>query len=530
MKQPFRWPTGIDGWAWPGAVAAALAFGLQAIARFTLPGREAYLASFDDDFFYYLKVGQEIATHGRPTFNGIIDTNGFHPLWQGIVALFVSIGAGPFATMVLVMVTLIVSVFFTFLFSARLAFLYSACTWLAFCVGLITTFFFYRLATGGMESIVAVPLFLAFACHVATGIDLTNRMTAWGAGLFMAVVALARLDAALFFLVFWPSLFVWAPQSGARSAQSILLIALGAAPLWLYFLLNRLAFGIWLPVSGLAKQLKPFASPVILARFNHPFSIDGLFVVAESVLGLVALVLLFWTSLRTIAPTRRAIAVATLAFPLLFYSAQCLASDWPLWGWYRYPWIVAFPVAAGVLFGGLAQRLDLRVPAQGVVAGLGAVFLAAIAVRALRPPNADRPAPSTFIYLFAKDLRDFAAVHPGRYAMGDRAGLVGYLLPDPVLQLEGLVGDRAFVRRIAARRNLLDILADYRIDYYVARDAVRDKGCYDISEPFQAGPYSPHVAATICREPVLVFSNPKEPEHLVQSVFDLRGLPKPATS
>ena len=47
-----------------------------------------------DDFFYYLKVASNVASGNGSTFNGIVPTNGYHPLWMWTLAGMIRIGHG----------------------------------------------------------------------------------------------------------------------------------------------------------------------------------------------------------------------------------------------------------------------------------------------------------------------------------------------------------------------------------------------------------------------------------------------------
>jgi len=115
------------------------------------------------------------------------------------------------------------------------------------------------------------------------------------------------------------------------------------------------------------------------------------------------------------------------------------------------------------------------------------------------------PAQNT-IYEAALRIADFADEHPGTYAMGDRAGLVGFLLEDPVIQLEGLVMDRKFLQNISARRDLVDVLEEYEVDYYIATNPTPVAGRYEECEPSQAGPNSPVMRGSFGLPPVYEFS------------------------
>ncbi|MCB9669969.1 MAG: hypothetical protein H6736_21300 [Alphaproteobacteria bacterium] len=47
-----------------------------------------------DDAWFYLQIGHELATTGRSTFDGLHTTDGYHPLWLGLVAVLASVAPG----------------------------------------------------------------------------------------------------------------------------------------------------------------------------------------------------------------------------------------------------------------------------------------------------------------------------------------------------------------------------------------------------------------------------------------------------
>ena len=108
----------------------------------------------------------------------------------------------------------------------------------------------------------------------------------------------------------------------------------------------------------------------------------------------------------------------------------------------------------------------------------------------------------------ARQLQSFAQTHPGRYAMGDRAGMVGYVLPAPLVQTEGLMMDAPFLDRIRSRQPLRQALADLHIDFYVAFTRTPITGCFQAREPANAGPASPTMQATFCIPPAAIFPAP----------------------
>jgi hypothetical protein len=111
------------------------------------------------------------------------------------------------------------------------------------------------------------------------------------------------------------------------------------------------------------------------------------------------------------------------------------------------------------------------------------------------------------MYQTAIFVKQFSATHPGIYAMGDRAGMVSYLLPYPLVQTEGLVMDRDFLDLIKRRTPLREVLDKYGVRYYISIATKPYTGCYEASEPFEAGPQSPHMLAEFCEQPVTEFTD-----------------------
>lgn len=58
---------------------------------------------FADDGFYYLEIARNVARLGKFTFDGINRTNGFHPLWQLLLAIIAHFSVDDFIFMRLVM-------------------------------------------------------------------------------------------------------------------------------------------------------------------------------------------------------------------------------------------------------------------------------------------------------------------------------------------------------------------------------------------------------------------------------------------
>jgi hypothetical protein len=125
------------------------------------------------------------------------------------------------------------------------------------------------------------------------------------------------------------------------------------------------------------------------------------------------------------------------------------------------------------------------------------------------------------IYAASLDIQRFASTHPGTYAMGDRAGRVGFLLTDPVVNLEGLMMDRDYLAYVRDQSPLREVLAQYNVRYYIGTAYKPFTGCFEASEPVKAGPHSAHMRAEFCEPPLATYFH-----HGIQTlIFDLHPNP-----
>lgn len=73
----------------PSAVwtLAALAIYVAAAARMLSLDAARLLVVVPDDAFYYLEIARNLASDGWSTFDRVASTNGYHPLWMGVLTL-----------------------------------------------------------------------------------------------------------------------------------------------------------------------------------------------------------------------------------------------------------------------------------------------------------------------------------------------------------------------------------------------------------------------------------------------------------
>ncbi len=503
---------------WLSRALTALVALFVGLASFRpLFSRTPAMLFFEDDFYYYLKVAQNLAHGAGSTFNGIVPTNGYHPLWFLLLTAVSFVTSRPHAILVFVASTLFVCVFAIYLLTRRLLTLSGVDLLLSSALAVYATAYSMHVLFGGMEITLTVPLLLLAVLLALRPSLLSSEPSlpapSWRPFALLGVAAsamiLSRLDTLLLVALIFLSVIARSDLRRRLTPVALAGLALGLLPVALYFASNLLIFGTLLPISGTAKQLKTNllpSPPAWISAFDRPLS-----QLVNLVPILLAIALLLIPRKRIpdrlspyLAPRLptldRAVLLPVLAFPFLYIALLSCRSDWQLWGWYLYPFRSAFCVSLVVLCAVPAFRTLLSRP---VVTALLAIFVLT-RLPGLHWPTAGREA----IYEAALDLQQFASTHPGIYAMGDRSGMVAEIIPDPVIQTEGLMMDRSFLDSVRQQQPLLSVLARYHVRYYIGTtEHPLASGCFEAIEPFQAGPASPHMRAQLCQPPVATYTH-----------------------
>src|SRR6185437_7200684 len=137
---------------------------------------------------------------------------------------------------------------------------------------------------------------------------------------------------------------------------------------------------------------------------------------------------------------------------------------WIFFGWYAYP--LATAAIASLVF--TCELLAPYVKNPKVQMAIGAAVILLGPLRAAR--YFDRHGPKWEVgdnSLVASSMQLAERVHarPGVYSMGAIAGVATYLLEKPVVQIEGLVADRAMIDHLRHEDPLQQVLRDYDVDY-----------------------------------------------------------------
>lgn len=504
----------------PPPLAALIAFvgAIYGIAPFVLQARDADLppSLFFDDFFYYVVIVRNTLDGYISSFDRLSVTNGYHPLWfLVLLAIGAILGTGFwFLVVVHLLVTLLCCVA-----SAAAHRLLREEGFRGLPLETATVFVFIAalyVASGGMEVALAVPLILWSLVALRAWMATPTPARSFGMALIASAAILSRLDAALLYLLLGPLVIVRAWTSGEVAAllatarrPNVLAVAAGAMPLAAWAIASIAFTGSAMPVSAIAKQLAPFPA----ARWDHFALIltDG---VPVSLFGYVVRILGWAWVIATIGfilrhrrgrPSTSLVEVAAMCFAPLHLGSFGLVSAWGLWPWYYYSLVVAAPYAVTRV---LAATIGLLRRPIGIASKAGfaplALLLAGFGVDTYGRWFIDARF-NTLHTRQSRALANFAATHPGRYAIGDRAGVPAYFMSNPVLQLEGLVGSGEFLGHVRARHDLVDVLRTYRVDYYVRFGTIdRDGSCFVVSEPRtqQAGAKSPKMIGRFCSVPM----------------------------
>ena len=464
----------------------------------------SWMQFYADDFFYYLVIAEHVIAEGLSSFDGVTITNGYHPLWMWIMAGLLLLTGGSSKTLPFLILAVQVGASLTAI-------------WLVFrmlvrrqlpalvIIGVVLLFSIADadIAITGMEVVIAVPLVIAFIGE-AERVTQAEGIRFLRLGLLASACILARVDTLI--LIALTSLALL-PYIRALPAKSSALgrVAFGLLPAGLYFSFNIIHFSTLLPISSAAKALAPG-----LFFNGKPFQVlmtGGDISAREELVIVVPAWAIFSRAIWGCLQLRRSnqierLNTAVFAFPVIFYLLLALRSDWILWTWYYYPVVVALPFATAA-FGEWLYRWNFLL-ARPVVAAATLLICSVPIVLDHAGHFAHTDPAHDGIYIAAADLAPFVATHPGRYAMGDRAGTVGYVVKEPIFQLEGIVGNAQLLADIRAGRPLLDVLREHRVDYYIGTVMPYHHGCWFGREPKvkQAGLRSPAMSGQFCSKPL----------------------------
>lgn len=476
-----------------------------------LPYQQA-VGLFDDDAYYYFGVAKHIAGGDGSTFNGLDLTNGYHPLWLGVLVPVFALTEGRGA---LIAVAVVSSVLF--IASARLLDKLGSVLGAPLAVTLSSAPLLMLGATGpsfwfsGMETGLLLLGLLALAVlFVRTNGFRSPSLTwqwAFGLGGVLAATVLARLDA-IFIVLLVAVLAVLAWRHWGQRQMLHRALALAVVPtlgLGGYLLFNQLAFGTALPVSGQAKALGGPAGAETFSQFVEFPILAGqpLWMGAFALVAVPAAVVLAGRA-GALAQSAR-MGLVTLVGGMLTVGYYTATSPWHLYPWYFYATPLALALAGPALIERLrvANSVLMIVTAAACIVALGAVGGRAMWVV---ERGADQYGLVEQASLAAARVADLAPP-AAPLAMGDGAGAFGYHLGRPLVHLEGLVNSAEYLDALRAGR-VTRFLNERQVRFFArvepdtgTPNPAAGPGCSAYLEPIRGG--GPKVPITVCASDLL---------------------------
>ncbi len=274
------------------SLGAIVLFATPILVELICSWRTAPFRFFSVDAFYYFTVGRNFAELGFPTFDQTYPTNGFHPLWQLAVAglywlnSVAGLGETGFIYSVVLICVLCVAAFIALSAGilaqgGRLTRMFTILPVGFYALAVSPVWFRYVLSgrlgeqnyhegsqplfgtlwsfVNGMESPATLALFALCGFLYVRGKWRESRWAAAGLGGCMGLLALARLDHALFPAVMLAGICLSGvvKRDAKLIGKSLLMGGVFGGILCCYALVNWLYCGMPLPVSGSLKSTFP---------------------------------------------------------------------------------------------------------------------------------------------------------------------------------------------------------------------------------------------------------------------------------
>ncbi len=409
---------------------------------------------FADDAFYYFVVARHIVHDGISSFDGTTLTNGYHPLWMALLVVqFKALGQSLLTTRcieyLLGEAALVLALLYVGLPSRLLNLFFT----LGFFAVLSKTSF------NGMETTLFAFCFALFT-YVS---ERRSKETAGGGivdGLLAAAVIAARIDAVVFVL---PQILL-ATRSRYRKAVSIAVIMLCGV---FYAVANKYYFGTAMPISGEIKSLGGLqANWALFHRLEQP-SETTLWL---SVIGILLIFGCIFVRKSRPYVSRHVVAAFLLGY-LIFAIRLAFMSSWIIWPWYNYPLIIGYVACVpGILIMVRDGLEGWQVPQRLVHAAATAVILAVIGLGLFKSMNGSQHGERGALPMAGPDLPPALAttLDGAAVAMGDRAGNFAFHYPGSVSQLEGLMNDDQYLRRLKEKKDVKSLLCERKVRFVVA--------------------------------------------------------------
>ena len=402
-----------------------------------------------EDSLFYVVIGRHVVEGDGVTFNGLVATNGFQPLWQlgviGVVAVARLLGIeGDVAQIRLVALVSVALALVALVLLNRLVegFGGSGTARLAGSA-LLVAYLAGPLGMLGSEAHLATVLVLlaALLLHRITERDVPAATgdAVWF-GITLGLVVLARLDLVFLAAGFGLVLLLAAQQRPDLVARRIVAVSglTAAAVVAPYLVWNLARFGHLVPISGALKY-----------DLSDPrFSVAS---VGRVGLGLLAIAVVaggygYLGEGERLTGRRIWLVLLGGAAAASAYTFVAAQDDFTTWNWYYVPHALAAAVGSAAAAHRLTERAALRDRGHAVsaaVAALSVVVLVASVAMVVRRPLSSVQDQRDATLAFSRELA--RRVPPtGRIATVDLPGVLAFASDRPVVALDGLTNDFDF--------------------------------------------------------------------------------------
>jgi hypothetical protein len=411
---------------------------------------------FADDSYFYFQVAWNF-THGMgSTFNGVMNTNGYHPLWMLVCALVCKLSLSKAAAVHGIAAALcLCDLMMLFLVRSILARVADNLWPIAFAL-LVPFNFLSQLGTEGALSgcllAASVLTVYYFVCEPTPRRALLFNFIA-------ALAVLARLDNIFIIGFLWLAVCLAAPVSQRASIVKLQILCI---PVYLvlwggYLASNLYYFGIFQPISGLVKSHS--AVPVRLGS-NLPHTAWHMLAII-----LPCMVLLGWKKRDLF------FRAVELPFALGVLCHACYIvfrmSGETRWSWYYTSWVLLASLllarVTALLLPPLATLLgrSRSVVAQSMAWACLLVLLATwVKISYLhfyRDPDSGQP-------FFLQQVAQSKGLHIA--FSFDKPGQIAYYTSIRVIPLDNLMGNTDFQRELIAR-GINHYAIDYGVDTFI---------------------------------------------------------------
>jgi hypothetical protein len=426
--------------------------------------------SFVDDAYYYFVAARNLVAGRGSSFDGFTRTNGYHPLWLGLVALQYKVLGESLKVTRGMEYLLGLGTLVTTLAAVRLR---SLLLKLVFTYGLFVVL--ELVGFNGMETTV-FAFCVGVLCWVSVGFGDAGRRPVVGAvvmGVAATAAIAARIDAAVFVV---PWLLVSVKGMWRKGVALGVVGAAGAV----YAGANLYWFGVMAPISGEVKSLGGLQwNRRVVGELLSPGTTSALFYAAAALWLLTPLAMRLTGTSDARARAMRAVQWGYLiGLPIYLLRLLCFSS-WLVWGWYGYCLLLGYVACGSTLLTWMEERLGRVFGYRAMLAVVGSAIVLKVGWGYVRVWSGPEPEPAAAYYAVNHEaLERYGGVLNGaRVAMGDRAGEFAWEYGGGVNQMEGIMNDKAYFETLRAGGDVKALLCARDVKYVVAYE--KDLGAYE---------------------------------------------------